>query len=162
MEREDIIRSVVEAAEEFHSRRFWRRFTNFDCFAVRIADRNESMLGVVLGAGGDEYGLSLFRGPQAAASFAALVHPGSMGDDALEDLDMLGFDMEAFGDLPPENQALLGEIGRHPRHDEQAPRFLAKPPGRRPRLPDESELTLLLMVLRAVVDADKKKLLQPT
>lgn len=54
MEREDIIRSVVEAAGEFHSRRLWERFTNFDCFAVRIADRNESMLGVVLGAGGDE------------------------------------------------------------------------------------------------------------
>jgi len=162
MEREDIIRSVVEAAGEFHSRRLWEWFTNFDCFAVRIADRNESMLGVVLGAGGDEYGLSLFRGPQAAASFAALVHPGSMGDDALEGLDMLGFDMEAFRDLPPENQALLLETGRYPRHDEQAPRFLAKPPGRRPRLPDESELTLLLMILRAVVDADKKKLLQPT
>ena len=79
MERKDIIRGVLDAAEQFNGRKLWKRFTNFDCFGVRIAGRDEPMLGVVLGDAGEEYGLSLFRGPQAAASFAALLDPERPG-----------------------------------------------------------------------------------
>jgi hypothetical protein len=35
MERQEIIRAVVQAAGEFNSRRLWKRFSNFDCFAVK-------------------------------------------------------------------------------------------------------------------------------
>jgi hypothetical protein len=161
MERKDIIRDVLQAAGEFNSRKLWKRFTNYDCFGVRIADQEEPMLGVVLGDAGEEYGLSLFRGPNAAASFAGLLEAEGPGDDALEDMDMLGFSTEAFGDLPPDAQTLLREAGQHPRYDEQVPHLLAKPAGQKGRLPNESELTLLGLVLHAVVEADKKKLLRP-
>jgi hypothetical protein len=169
MERKDVIRSVVQAAEEFNQRRLWTRFANIHCFGVRFSDPNapqrggsgEPMLGVVLGAGREEFGLSLFRGPQAAAALTSLFRTGGMGDDALQDLDLLGFSMDKFGNLPPEAQALLREAGLHPRYDEQTPSFLVKPPGQRPRVTEESELILLLRVLRAVVKADRKKQLQP-
>jgi len=161
MERKDVIRNVVQAAGGFHSRQLWKRFTNFDCFGVRVPGQAEPMLGVVLGGGGEEYGLSLFRGPGATDSLDTVLHPGTLGDDALEDLDMLGFSMVSFGELPPDTQALFREVGQHPRFDELVPSFLAKSPGQRPRLPDESEWVLLLSILRAVVEADKKKLLQP-
>ncbi|MCL5280650.1 MAG: SEC-C metal-binding domain-containing protein [Planctomycetes bacterium] len=161
MEREDIVRDVLQAAGEFNSRKLWKRFTNYDCFGVRIAGQGEPMLGVVLGNAGEEYGLSLFRGPNAAASFAALLGAGGPGDDALEDMDMLGFSMDEFGSLPPDAQALLREAGQHPRYDEQVPHFLAKPSGQQGRVPNESELTLLGWVLQAVVETDKKKLLRP-
>lgn len=161
MKRKDVIRKVLQAADEFNGRRLWKRFTNFDCFAVRIPDRDEMMLGVILGDAGEEYGLTLFRGPNAASSLAAALDLDGQADDALEEADWLGFSMEAFGNLPPDAQTLLREAGRHPRCDEQVPSFLAKPPGRQGRLPDESELALLLPTLRAVVEADKKKLLQP-
>ncbi len=74
---------------------------------------------------------------------------------------MLGFSMEAFGNLPPDAQAVLRKAGRHPRYDEEVPHSLAKPPRQRPRFPNDSELSLLLLVLRGVVEADKKRLLQP-
>ena len=162
MERRDTISAVLEAAGKFNRRKLWQRFTNFDCFGVRIAGQDEPMLGVVLGNAGEEYGLSLFRGPNAAGAFAAFLDSDGLGDDALEDMDMLGFTMEAFGDLPPEDQSRMRRAGQHPRYDEQVPVFLAKPPARRARFPHEAELNLLLLVLRAVVEADKKKLLQPT
>ena len=160
MERKDVIRGVVQAAEECNSRRLWTRFANVHCFGVRFSDRDEPMLAVVLGAGREEFGLSLFRGPQAAAALTSLFRTGGMGDDALQDLDLLGFSMDKFGNLPPEAQGLLREADLHPRYDEQTPSFLVKPPGQRPRVAEESELVLLLWVLRAVVKADRKKQLQ--
>ncbi len=161
MDRRDVIRGVLEAAGEFNARKLWTRFTNYDCFGARIADQGELMLGVVLGDAGEQYGLSLFRGEQAATSLAAILDAEGPGDDALEDMDMLGFSMEAFGDLPPDAQTLLREAGRHPRYDEEVPHFLAKPAGQQGRVPNESELTLVRWVLQAVVEADKKKLLYP-
>lgn len=169
MKRTDIICDVLAAVGEFNGRRLWKRFTNSDCFGVRIAGPacpeprrvDEPMLGVVLGNAGEEYGLSLFRGAGAAASFAALLDSRGPMDDVLNDMDMLGYTMEAFGRLLPEDQRRMRQVGRHPRYDEQAPHFLAKPPGCRARFPREVELRLLLLVLRAVVEADQKKLLQP-
>jgi len=161
MERKGIMADVLQAVQAFNSRKLWKRFTNYDCFGVRIAGEGELILGVVLGDAGEEYGLSLFRGEQAVASLAALLDAEGPGDDALEDMDMLGFSMEDFGNLPPDAQGLLREGGRHPRYDEQVPHLLAKPAGQQGRVPNESELTLLGLVLQAVVEADKKKLLQP-
>jgi hypothetical protein len=162
MERKDVIADLLQAAAEFNSRKLWKRFSNSDCFGVRIAGEDELMLGVVLGGAGEEYGLSLFRGPGAAACLAALMDSEGMGDDAMEDLDMLGFSMEAFGNLLPETQATLREAGQHPRYDEQVPHFLAKAARNRAGFPGESDLRLLLLVLRGVVKADKKKMLRPT
>lgn len=53
MERKDIVREVLQAASEFNSRKFWKRFTNSDCFGVRIEGEDELMLGVVLGDAGE-------------------------------------------------------------------------------------------------------------
>jgi len=140
MERQDIVRGVLDAAEQFNGRKLWKRFTNFDFFGVRVAGRDELVLAGVLGDAGEEYGLSLFRGPQAAASIASLLEPDGAGDDAMEEMDMLGFSTEAFGNLPPDAQAMLRKAGRHPRYDEEVPHFLAKPPRQRPRFPhDRSE-----------------------
>jgi hypothetical protein len=156
----DLVRDVVQAAADFDGRQLWKRFTNFDCFGVRVPDQNELMLGIVLGDAGEEFGLSLFRG-QAAACLAALLDSDVPGDDMTEAMDLLGFSMDAFGDLPPAAQSLLREAGLHPRFTDRVPSFLVKRPGRNPRMPDESELTLLLRVLRAVVQADQGKLLEP-
>lgn len=162
MERKDVVRDLVQAIGEFNSRRLWRWFTNSDCFGVRMAGQEELILGVVLGHAGEEYGLSLFRGPDAAASFARLLDSEGRRDDVLEDMDVLGFSMEEFGNLPLDAQRLWREGGKHPRHDEPAGHLLAKPPRCRPRLPKEPELSLLLLVLGAVVKADTQRLLQPS
>jgi hypothetical protein len=161
MARKDIIAGAFDAAFEFHRRKLWKQFTNYDCFGVRVAGQDDLILGVVLGDAGEEYGLSLFRGSNAAAALAMFLDGEDAGDDALDDMDMLGFSMEAFGNLLPEAKSLLCSAGLESRHREQVPHFLVKPAGRQGRLPDESELSLLHVVLRAVIEADQKKLLHP-
>jgi hypothetical protein len=161
MELKDLIREVSQAARDLVDRRLWKRFSNDDCLAVKVAGCDEPMLAIVMGQAGEQFGLSLFRGRKAGTSLAALFNPDGPGDDVVEDMDMLGFSMDRFGDLAPEAQEVFRAAGLHPRYDEQVPSFLAKRPGRRLRLPDESELRLLLMVVRGVIDADKRGLLYP-
>ncbi len=161
MERQGITRKVVAAANEVHSRRLWTRFTNFDCFAIKAPGLTEPALAAVMGAAGEQYGLSLFRGPQAAASLAAVLEPEGLGDDGLDEMDVLSFNVDPFGSLLPDAQDFLRDAGLHPRYDEQVPSFMVKPPGREPRIPDDSELALLTLILRGIVEVDQKKLLQP-
>jgi len=158
---QDLVRDVMQAAADFNGRRLWTRFTNLDCFAVRVSEQDESMLGIVMGDAGEEFGLSLFRGEKAAVCLAALWDPADVGDDVMEWADMLGFSMDPFGDLPPEAQVLVREAGLHPKYDAPTPHFVVKRPGRQPHFPDESNLRLLLMVLRGAVEADRKNLLTP-
>ena len=161
MESQQLWRDVIQTAVDFNDRRLWKRFTNVDCFAVRIPERNAAMLASVLGDAGEQFGLSLFRGGGAAASLAAILDPDGAGDDAMEEMDMLGFSMDTFGELPPEAQDAFRKAGVHPRYNDPVPGFLAKPPGRHPRVPDESDLRLLLTVLRGALEADSRKLLEP-
>ncbi|MBE3099899.1 MAG: hypothetical protein IMZ44_22505 [Planctomycetes bacterium] len=67
MESRQLWRDVMQAAVDFNDRRLWKRFTNFDCFAVRIPERNAAMLASVLGDAGEgvgAQGASLANGPR--------------------------------------------------------------------------------------------------
>ena len=161
MERDQLIRDVMQAAVELHRRKLWKGFTNFDCFAIRVPGKDDLLLASVMGDAGEQYGLMLFQGPHGAESFLALTARDGPGDDAAEAMDMLSFSMDVFGEMAPEAQAFYRRAGIHPRHDEQVPNFLVKSPHRHVRLPNDEELTLLLAVLRAVVIADRRKLLKP-
>lgn len=160
MDQAEIVRQAAAAAAEFNARRLWKRFTNSDCFAVTL-NGGEPLLGIVMGGGGEQYGLMLLRGRNAPAAFAALTHPAGVGDDLLDDLDMLSFSMEAFGAMTPDSQKFLRKAGLEPRHGEKRPEFMVKPARRVPRVPDEGDLRLFLTVLRGAVEADKRGLLEP-
>ena len=161
MEHGKLIRDVIQAARDFHARQLWKRFTNFDCFAVRVPGKEDPLLACVMGDAGEQYGLMLLQGPRAAESLAALIDSDGPGDDATEDMDMLSFSMDAFGEMATETQAFLRQAGVHPKYDERVPSLLVKPANCRVRLPDDAELVLLLAVLKAVVAADGRRLLQP-
>ena len=147
MQPDAALRDLFDAAYDLDRRQLWKEFTNFDCFAARVPGEDSPMLGAVLGHAGEEFGLTLFRGPNAPQCLAAIQSPGGPGDDVLEDIDVLSFAMDAFRTLSPDAQALVREAGLRPRHGDPVPQFLAKRPGRQPRLPDPAERSLLLFVL---------------
>ncbi|MFW6065401.1 MAG: DUF7309 domain-containing protein, partial [Planctomycetota bacterium] len=161
MDAVKLIGDVNQAAKDFHARKLWKRFTNYDCFAVRLAGCEETLLASVMGDAGEQYGLMLFRGSHAVESFAALTAPEGPGDDATEDMDMLSFSLETFGELDEEMQSFYRQAGIHPKFDEEVAEFVVKPANRQPRLPNEEDLKLLLRVTRAALVADRRKLLKP-
>ena len=157
----DLIRATLLAAAALHERRMWRRFTNLDCFGVRLPDRDELLLACVMGEGGEQHGLMLCRGPEAVAHFDALTNADTAHHDAFDAADVMGFSMDRFGDLFPEAQAVFREAGLHPRSGDRVPGFIVKPPHRRSRLPDADEWSLLRRVLAGVLRADEQQLIEP-
>jgi hypothetical protein len=140
MERGDLVRDIIQISAEFHQRQLWKRFTNRDCFAIRVPGEEDPLLASVMGAGGEHYGLMLLRGPRAAACFSAAFASGDPGGDAMDETDLLGFALATFGDMSPLAQAFYRQAGIHPRYDEKLPDFLVKPPHRQGRMPNEAEL----------------------
>jgi hypothetical protein len=144
MARKDLVRDVMEAAAELQERQLWRRFTNLDCFAVRIPGKEDLLLASVMGDAGEQYGLMLLSGPRAVEQLGSLLSSDGPGDDVAEEMDLLSVSMGAFGEMDPESQAFFRQAGIHPRHDEHVPGLLVKRPGRQLRMPNDSELVLML------------------
>ncbi len=63
---------VLEAVEAFDARDLWDRFENFHCFAIHVEGEAHPVVASVMGAGEEQFGLMLLRGPYAATCFAAL------------------------------------------------------------------------------------------
>lgn len=160
MKRQGHINEFIQAYWEFQNRRLWKRFDNSHCLAVEVAGEEEPLLASVLGAADEEYGLMLLRGPEAVDQMRSFQSFDDQ-DDSLEEADMLSISLEAFVDLSPDIQAFYRQAGIHPRYDEEVPLVLIKPPCRKPRLPDDDELILLLSVLESIVEADRRKRLIP-
>lgn len=158
----EIRNQMVLAALELHKRKLWEHFTNYDCFSVEIQGLDDPMLGVILGHAEEEYGMNLFRGPEAHASLSAMLSPVPQGDDLFDAMDLLGFTMEAFGKLDSERKGWIRKAGLHPGNSESVPCFLVKSPGYRPLLPEPKDQRCLLMVLLAILAADDRGTLEAT
>ncbi len=162
MAHNDLIGDVVRAAQEFHSRRLWERFTNSDCIAVRAPGEEHPLMASIMGDGGEQYGLHLLRGPRAAQFLAALASGQWPADESIEEMDLLGFSMELSRDIHPESREFFRRANVHPAADDVVPELIAKPPNRRVRPPNESELLLLKTVVNALTEADRRNMLEPT
>jgi len=160
--REELLDDVIRAFLEFHERSLWERFSNDHCFVVEVPGEKEFLLASVMGAAGEEYGLMILRGQEAVNHLNDMQSNQNFGDDTSYQLDLLTIGFEAFDLLPPEFKALYWKAGIHPKHGEQVPYIIIKPPGRVARTPHKTELELLLKVLKTIVAADRKKLLKPT
>jgi hypothetical protein len=161
MKRKGPLNDVIRVFTELQGRRLWKRFSNSHCFAVEAAGEKDPLLASVMGAGGEEYGLMLLRGPGAVGQLISLQSFGHLGNDAVEEADLLSIGLEVFGDMPPDFTALYRRAGIHPRFDEKVPYVMVKRPACRARAPGDAELVLLRNVLEAVVAADRRKLLVP-
>jgi hypothetical protein len=151
----DILRQAILTARIFQTRKLWERFSNFDCFGIRFPERKESFLAVVMGAGEQEYGLTLMRGP-AAAELLQPSETDAIGDDTNAEIDMFGYGMFVFGDLSEQAKEIIRKAKFYPRSDELIPHFLAKRPYCLGRLPDEKELQTLIWTMRGLMEANDR------
>lgn len=161
MDRKDGLPRLIEAARELHKRTLWQRFENADCFGLRLPGEGELMVASVMGGGGEQFGLSLFRGPNAVEVFVELTTCEAPDSDLYDAMDLVGLSMDPFGEMPPHVQAYFREAGIHPKQRDLLPTPLIKPPHRQPRLPDDGELAMMLAAIKATVWADRRELLHP-
>jgi len=157
-----LYRELLEAVFQFDKLRLWERFSNFDYFAAKVPGAAEPMFGVVMGQAGEEFGLSVHKGPEALKHLCRLLEASGPGDDDFEDADYMSFSMEHFRSLPPEGKAIVRAGGYKAHASRRAPLFLAKPPRRHPRTPNDDELRQLLYLIHGVVQAHRHGDFNPT
>lgn len=161
MVQHDIYRQAILTAQDFHRRKLWERFTNYDCIGIHFTDLGESYLAAIMGNAGEEFGLMLMRGPAAVD----LLRPSAfvaVGDDSYSELDMLSFNMEPFGNFVAKDKRIIRQAGFNPKSDEWMPSFLAKRPYHLGCLPDACEIRILIQALRALMKADDRRELVAT
>lgn len=158
----EIRNHMVQAAMDLHERRLWERFTNYDCFGVTWPNLGNPMLGTIMGNAGQEYGLQVLRGPLAYDCLLVLQGFSPDNDDIMDEMDLLGFSMEPYGNTNAEIKGWVRKAGLSCSAKDPIPFFLAKAAGCRVLLPDNKEMHCLLRICRAVLAADDQGLLEPT
>lgn len=146
---------AIQAADEFLSRRLWRRLANEQFVAIELPGRPPITAGV-LGAAGQEFGLHLLVGERAVEEMLALCR-GDLRHDGL-DSPSLSFTLTPRSDIVPPFDRALVEARRQGR---MAPMLLCVERGLAPRPPRKQECEILILATRALLIADAAGRLEP-
>lgn len=145
---------LVAASLEFHRLRLWLELEQDSAFLIRLPDEPEPIVAMVMGQGGEHFGLSLYRGIGAIESARRLV----LGDydeapPVAEGTVQLSVSFERLEVIPVERRTILVDAGFTTRREALAPAYFALLPSGRARLPNRSEMRVLTLALNAVIKA---------
>ena len=150
----NLARRAVAAARTFQAKEYWQRFCDADVLAFELPDEPQLVYATILGAGGEHFGISLFRGERALDQLREITtnaHPTFIGT-------MLVLSFDPPGSVPPERRSVAAAAGIS---DRIIPVIFTVDPGMRTRDPRNAELRCFITVLDAIELADARGLLKP-
>jgi len=151
-------RTYYDAAMRYLRAAPWRFVDSMDPFAVFSPDAGGPLVVTVMGAGGEEYGLGVYRGEGAFEQILAMMR-GETGEAMTSDVDALSCMFEPYGRMPPQVRAPVVRAGARPKSDSPAPWAIAKRPFKHPGNPSDADLELLATLMDTVLVALEKGLL---
>ena len=141
-----------EAFREYCSLYPWAYFNDTDLVAVEIPDSEERGYCVVLGSGGIERGLAVYRGDQGLVAFLAMmtgaVDPGSL--DALNITNAVSATLCDREELDKKDRDTIRSLGLRYRGRGRWPLFQAYEPGYFPWRVNADEAVFLATALRGM------------
>jgi hypothetical protein len=157
MNSRDLARAVVSAADAFLARRLWRRFADEDLVAFDLPGQ-ELLIGSIMGAAGEEFGLFLLQGPRAFADFEQMIVGEDDGPFEWSS-KVISVTRERSDEMEPAFTRILHLAGRT---GGMAPMLLVKEEHRTSRPPRQHEIETILIVLRGLLAADDQGRLEPS
>jgi hypothetical protein len=155
---------LVVATQQLHASRLYERYSDHDCFLIRTPKLDEPAVAVLMGYGGETYGLNVFLGPSAMATYQSLCGAGSEGQArrAMMRSHMIGYQMSDAVDLPHDARLWLKKAKIRPSSDQLYPMPMSIEPGKvlSATLKD-SETRLLLHLVRGILAAAQDKAFKP-
>lgn len=152
-------RRLFEAAIKFKQQGCWNWMTNEDYFAITDPETGEIGYCVPLGAGGMDYGLNVYRGPQAGAFLRDIVQSYGVDKDTKESMfttDAISVNFEDRDQLDKKDLGLIRELGYKFRGSGEWPLFRSYKPGLQPWYLDKQEVRFLTVALeQAFVVAER-------
>ncbi len=149
-----LARRVVAAARRFYDREPWQEFTDEFLFAFEVPGEPLPIFAIVLGAGGREFGLSMYRGERALEQ----LHLVTSGPRPPFIAPMLLLSFDPVGAVVPEFRELTRLAGHEAR---VIPTVLSIPAGGRARPAAPADLRLVAQIVEAMLLADDQDLLRP-
>ena len=158
------VQQLVMATQKLHALRLYERFSDSDFFLIRTPKLDDPAVAVLLGFGGQTYGLNLFLGPSAAASYNALfaADDEAQAHRTMLRSHMLGYQITDPRGLCHDTRKWLKKANVRPAPDRLYPDPMSIKPGKVPSVMlKDHETRLLLQVARGIAAASKDKLFEP-
>lgn len=157
------VKLLVDAAGQLHASRLYERFSDSDCFLIMMPKLDEPALVVLMGNGGQTFGLNLFLGPDAVASYRVLFESGGAPSRrALQAMRMVGYQMSDTYDLTHDAKRWLKKAKVKLAGNKLYPDPMSLEPGKVPRvLLKDSETKLMLSAVRGILVACEDKAFTP-
>ncbi|MCU0867335.1 MAG: MbcA/ParS/Xre antitoxin family protein [Planctomycetes bacterium] len=149
-----LARRVVAAAKRFQDWEPWRQFNDQYLFAFELPGEPLPIYGIVLGAGGQSFGLSLYRGERALEQVHYVITEPRPPFVA----PMLLLSFDPIGAVRDEQLDLVKAAGFT---DRVIPIVISVAVGGHGHPPSNNELRLLAQVLEAMLRAADDELLRP-
>jgi hypothetical protein len=128
-------RRLFEAAIKFKQQGCWEWMSDEDYFVMTDPETGDIGCCVVLGAGGMDYGLNVYHGPEARSYLKKLTDSFTGSEDDEEDEELM-FSMKAIsvnfedrGQLDNEDLSLIRDLGYTFRGSREWPQFRSYEPG---------------------------------
>lgn len=156
-----LAKTLVERALEFHARRPWTRVEVDAPLLVRVPDDEHPLVVTIVGQGGEHFGVSLWRGPDAFDQSVALSLASSDGREIHAAASVLMLSFDPLSEIPPEFRSVLKSAGHRARPGAAAPFLMASPPHAHTRPLNRREARIMAQCLAGLQSLDDAGALAP-
>lgn len=146
---------------ELTSMRLWEEYQTNECFAMELPGEECPVMAVILGSGGEEYGVMMTRGAEAYDMIHAFFEKGRWASDLRGLLNMMAVSLEPLSNIPPEYRKFLHRAGAPDDPDAVVPFFMAEEREGELRELTRQEVRTMLYALRGILTAHENGILEP-
>ena len=144
---------MIQACKELAEMRLWESYENLDFFVVETPLEGPVVISI-MGAGGEEYGISVFRGPDAFKQHIMITNDGK---SAADKINTIGFSMVHYRDMQYEEKKWLKSCDYRARKSDWLPSVISKKPGEMTQMVEKDHDTnLMLYIVRGIVTAQEE------
>lgn len=149
---------MIQACKELAELRLWESYENLDFFAVETPLEDPVVVSI-MGAGGEEYGISVFRGPDA---FKQPIMITKDGNSAVDKINTIGFSMVHYRDMQYEEKKWFKSCDYRARKSDWLPSVISKKPGEMMQMVErDHDINLMLYIARGIVKAQEDGKFRP-
>jgi hypothetical protein len=143
---------MIQACKELMEMRLWESYENLDFFVVE-SPLEDPVVVSIMGAGGEEYGISVFRGPDA---FKQPVMITNEGKPAADKINTIGFSMVHYRDMQYEEKKWLKSCNYRAKKSDWLPSVISKKPGEMMQMVEKDhDINLMLYIVRGIIKAQE-------
>ncbi len=106
------LKELYKAIHDFCVMKPWKQLSNFDIFAIDFVEYDETYYGIVLGGGGENFGLSLLEGKSGLKTLINILNDNyELGYEGMRLMDGYTLLLDPRTTLSPEDRSLIDQSG---------------------------------------------------